>query len=98
MKTSCECCAKSVNCPLQYDEERRAQCSILNADNEPLHYRNSEGYDENGAPVKYVVAEHPWLEDGDLRWASGEYLNFCHYFTSGEALLGAARVMHQTCL
>lgn len=44
MKTSCECCAKSVNCPLQYDEERRAQCPILNADNEPLHYRNSEGY------------------------------------------------------
>ena len=44
MKTSCECCAKSVNCPLQYDEERRAQCSILNADNEPLRYRNSEGY------------------------------------------------------
>ena len=55
-------------------------------------------YDESGAAVKYVVAEHPWLEDGDLRWASGEYLNFCHYFTSGEALLGAARVMHQTCL
>lgn len=55
-------------------------------------------YDESGAAVKYVVAEHPWLEDGDLRWVSGEYLNFCHYFTSGEALLGAARVMHQTCL
>ena len=44
MKTSCECCAKSVNCPLQYDEERRAQCPILNADNGPLRYRNSEGY------------------------------------------------------
>ena len=44
MKTSCECCAKSVNCPLQYDEERRAQCPILNADHEPLRYRNSEGY------------------------------------------------------
>ena len=44
MKTSCECCAKSTSCPLRYDEERRAQCSILNADNEPLHYRNSEGY------------------------------------------------------
>ena len=54
-------------------------------------------YDESGAAVKYAVAEHPWLEGGDLRWASGEYLNFCHYFTSGEALLGAARVMHQTC-
>ena len=44
MKTSCECCAKGAGCPLQYDEERRAQCSILNADNEPLRYRNSEGY------------------------------------------------------
>ena len=44
MKTSCECCAKGAGCLLQYDEERRAQCSILNADNEPLHYRNSEGY------------------------------------------------------
>ena len=46
MKTSCECCAKSAGCPLQYDEERRAQCSILNADNEPLRYRNSEGYSD----------------------------------------------------
>ena len=55
-------------------------------------------YDESGTAVKYVVAEHPWLEDGYLRWVSGEYLNFCRYFTSGEALLGAARVMHQTCL
>ena len=52
MKTSCECCAKSVNCPLQYDEERRAQCSILNADNEPLHYRNSEGYSD---PTAYFA-------------------------------------------
>ena len=46
MKTSCECCAKSAGCPLRYDEERRAQCSILNADNEPLRYRNSEGYSD----------------------------------------------------
>ena len=46
MKTSCECCAKSAGCPLQYDEERRAQCPILNADNEPLRYRNSEGYSD----------------------------------------------------
>ena len=46
MKTSCECCAKGTNCPLQYDEERRAQCSILNADNEPLRYRNPEGYSD----------------------------------------------------
>ena len=46
MKTSCECCAKSAGCPLQYDEERRAQCPILNADNEPLRYRNTEGYSD----------------------------------------------------
>ena len=46
MKTSCERCAKSASCPLQYDEERRAKCPILNADNEPLRYRNSEGYSD----------------------------------------------------
>ena len=46
MKTSCECCAKGAGCLLQYDEERRAQCPILNADNEPLCYRNSEGYSD----------------------------------------------------
>ena len=46
MKTSCECCAKGPSCPMQYDEERRAQCPILNADNEPLRYRNSEGYSD----------------------------------------------------
>ena len=46
MKTSCECRAKGTNCPQQYDEERRAKCSILIADNEPLRYRNSEGYSD----------------------------------------------------
>ena len=46
MKTFCGCCAKGANCPLQYDEERRAKCPILNADNEPLRYRNSEGYSD----------------------------------------------------
>ena len=46
MKTSCERCVKSAGCPLQYDEERRAKCPILNADNEPLHYRNPEGYSD----------------------------------------------------
>ena len=46
MKTFCGCCAKGANCLLQYDEERRAQCSILNADNEPLRYRNPEGYSD----------------------------------------------------
>ena len=46
MKTFCGCCAKGANCTLQYDEEWRAQCPILNADNEPLRYRNSEGYSD----------------------------------------------------
>ena len=46
MKTFCGCCAKGTNSPLQYDEERRAKCPILNADNEPLRYRNSEGYSD----------------------------------------------------
>ena len=46
MKASCECCAKSAGCPLRYDEERRAQYHVLNADNEPLRYRNSEGYSD----------------------------------------------------
>lgn len=45
MKTSCECCVKSASCTLQYDEQR-TQCPILNADNEPLRYRNSEGYSD----------------------------------------------------
>ena len=46
MKTSCDGCTKSASCPLQYDEEQRAQCPSLNADNEPLRYRNSEGYSD----------------------------------------------------
>ena len=46
MKTFCDCCAKGASCIQQYDEERRAQCPILNADNEPLRYRNSEGYSD----------------------------------------------------
>lgn len=45
MKTSFEYCVKSASCTLQYDEQR-IQCPILNADNEPLHYRNSEGYSD----------------------------------------------------
>ena len=46
MKSSCMDCARSAGCTLQYDEERRAQCPILNAGNEPLRYRNSEGYSD----------------------------------------------------
>ena len=44
MKTACDRCAKGASCTLQYDEERRAQCPILDAGDEPLRYRNSEGY------------------------------------------------------
>ena len=44
MKTSCERCVKSAGCPLQYDEDQYSRCPILNADNEPLRYRNPEGY------------------------------------------------------
>ena len=46
MKIFCDCCAKGASCIQQYDEERRAQCPILNAGNEPLRYRNSEGYSD----------------------------------------------------
>ena len=46
MKASCMDCARRASCPWREDEEQRAQCPFLNADNEPLHYRNSEGYSE----------------------------------------------------
>ena len=46
MKTSCDSCSKSASCTLQYDDEQRTPCPILNADNEPLRYRNSEGYSD----------------------------------------------------
>ena len=46
MKTSCECCAKGAGCLLQYDEDQYSKCPILNTDNEPLRYRNFEGYSD----------------------------------------------------
>ena len=46
MKTSCERCVKSAGCPLQYDEDQYSRCPILNADTEPLRYRNPEGYSD----------------------------------------------------
>ena len=46
MKASCECCVKGASCPLRYDEDQYSKCPILNADNEPLRYRNSEGYSD----------------------------------------------------
>ena len=52
MKSSCVDCPRSACCILQYDENQRAQCPILNADNEPLRYRNSEGYSD---PTAYFA-------------------------------------------
>ena len=46
MKFCCSDCTKSSYCIRQYDEEQRDSCPILNADNEPLRYRNSEGYSD----------------------------------------------------
>ena len=46
MKSSCVDCPRSACCILQYDENQRAKCPILNADNEPLRYRNPEGYSD----------------------------------------------------
>ena len=52
MKFCCSDCTKSSYCIRQYDEEQRASCPILNADNEPLRYRNSEGYSD---PTAYFA-------------------------------------------
>ena len=46
MKPFCTDCTRGSYCTRQYDEEQRARCPILNADNEPLRYRNSEGYSD----------------------------------------------------
>lgn len=45
MKSCCTDCARIAYCTRQYDEEQRIQCPILNND-EPLRYRNSEGYSD----------------------------------------------------
>ena len=45
MKSCCADCARSTYCIRQYGEEQRARCPILN-DDEPLRYRNSEGYSD----------------------------------------------------
>ena len=46
MKPFCTDGTRGSYCTRQYDEEQRARCPILNADNEPLRYRNSEGYSD----------------------------------------------------
>ena len=52
MKSSCVDCSRSACCILQHDENQRAQCPSLNADNDPLRYRNSEGYPD---PTAYFA-------------------------------------------
>ena len=48
----CSDCANTVRCTRQFDEEQRRRCSILNGDDEPLCYRNSEGYSD---PTAYFA-------------------------------------------
>ena len=45
MKSCCADCARIACCTRQYDEEQRARCPSLN-DDEPLRYRNTEGYSD----------------------------------------------------
>jgi len=75
MKTSCERCVKSAGCPLQYDEDQYSRCPILNADNEPLRYRNPEGYSDPTAffalrnVMKPTVLRHkPKAEKKSHHW------------------------------
>ena len=46
MKTFCDRCVKGSGCTLRYDGEQRIRCPILDAGDEPLRYRNSEGYSD----------------------------------------------------
>lgn len=45
----CANCANTARCTRQFDEKQRARCPILNGDDEPLCYRNSEGYSDPAA-------------------------------------------------
>lgn len=51
-KDFCSDCANTARCTRQFDEEQRRRCPILNGDNEPLCYRNSEGYSD---PTAYFA-------------------------------------------
>ena len=48
----CLDCANTVRCTRQFDEDQRRCCPILNGDDEPLSYRNSEGYSD---PTAYFA-------------------------------------------
>ena len=45
MNPCCTDCSRSTYCIRQYDDEKRTRCPILN-DDEPLRYRNTEGYSD----------------------------------------------------
>ena len=51
-KDFCSDCTNTARCTLQFDEEQRRRCPILNGDDEPLSYRNSEGYSD---PTAYFA-------------------------------------------
>ena len=48
----CNECANTSRCTRQFDEDQRRCCPILNGDDEPLCYRNSEGYPD---PTAYFA-------------------------------------------
>lgn len=51
-KDFCSDCANAARCTRQFDENQRARCPVLNGDDEPLCYRNSEGYSD---PTAYFA-------------------------------------------
>ena len=42
----CADCAKYATCTRRLDERQLAECPILKEENEPLRYRNPEGYSD----------------------------------------------------
>ena len=48
----CRDCDNTARCTRQFDEDHRRCCSILNGDDEPPCYRNSEGYSD---PTAYFA-------------------------------------------
>ena len=51
-KDFCSDCANTARCTRQFDEEQCRRCPILYGDDEPLSYRNSEGYSD---PTAYFA-------------------------------------------
>ena len=48
----CDECVHRRTCTLQFEENRRTACPILKGDDEPILYRNSEGYSD---PTAYFA-------------------------------------------